>query len=246
DYVKAKKYLHRVLEIKPNFIEVYYRLGIIAFYEKDLLVARQHFERVVAAHPKHNKAQYNLAIVNLALAEQHLNFYTAMVDEGEDISNILTMLDKIREFSGRGQTTGEHQDLDKLAKMLPAGTPVGALNSGEEEYRWIDGRTYIGSVQDGKKQGYGTMIWPNGAIYEGDYLMDKKHGEGIFQWPDKHRYVGEFKDDKMHGRGIYSTPDGFKFVGQFENDLFHGLGQCSFGDTVIDCQFDAGKPIRKN
>ncbi len=246
DYEKAKKYLHQVLEIKPNFVEVYYRLGIIAFYEKELMTARDHFERVIAAHPKHRKAQYNLAIVNLALAEQHLNFYTAIVDESTDISSILSMLDKIREFSGRGYNASEHNDLDKLAQLLPVGAPVETIQSDQVEYHWTDGRTYIGPVQDGMKQGYGTMIWPNGATYEGDYLKDKKHGEGTFYWPDEHRYVGEFRDDKMHGRGIYSTPEGFKFVGQFENDLFHGEGQCSFGDTVIDCQFDSGKPIRKN
>jgi hypothetical protein len=243
NYPKAKKLLKRVLEIKPNFVEVYYRLGIIAFYENELIEARDYFEKVVAAHPRHSKAQYNLAVVNLALAEQHLNFYTANVDETTDLTEVLNMLEQIDQFSGRGRDLEPHQELDNLAKLLPASDVSTVVDVGKMEYRWTDGRTYMGQVKDGQKQGHGTMEWPNGARYEGDYQGDKKHGEGVFIWPDQHRYVGEFRVDKMHGEGIYSTPDGFKYMGSFYEDLFHGKGQCSFGDTVIDCIFEHGHPV---
>lgn len=40
---------------------------------------------------------------------------------------------------------------------------------GEGEYRWPDGRVYIGQWKENKLEGKGIYTWPDGRKYEGNY-----------------------------------------------------------------------------
>jgi len=64
----------KVLEVDENSLPALYKLGNIAYRQKKLAKARGYYEKVVKVKPRYNKAQYNLAVVNLALAEKHFKF----------------------------------------------------------------------------------------------------------------------------------------------------------------------------
>lgn len=65
--------------------------------------------------------------------------------------------------------------------------------NGEGEYIWTDGRKYIGSYINDKKdvkfinlkvKGYGKYTWSDGRSYEGYWKNGKQHGKGKFKLLD--------------------------------------------------------------
>ena len=40
--------------------------------------------------------------------------------------------------------------------------------------------------------GQGTFIWPDGKKYVGTYVNDKKEGTGTFEWPNGRKYSGSW------------------------------------------------------
>ena len=51
---------------------------------------------------------------------------------------------------------------------------------GNGKFTWEDGKTYIGSYVNDKKQGFGKLIWNNNKYYEGNWDNNKQHGEGLY------------------------------------------------------------------
>ena len=39
-------------------------------------------------------------------------------------------------------------------------------------------------------EGRGEFKWPDGRTYIGEYVDDTKQGEGTFEWPDGRKYIG--------------------------------------------------------
>ena len=82
---------------------------------------------------------------------------------------------------------------------------------------------YQGDVENGMKQGEGTMSYDNGNVfYEGQWKEDKFNGEGKLYYEDGTlRYEGEFKDNLMHGNGkVYSEAGDLVYDGQWlENEM---------------------------
>lgn len=86
------------------------------------------------------------------------------------------------------------------------------------EYRWKDGRTYIGSWLKDKMDGEkGTYTWPDGKQYYGDFKNGFKHGYGEFTWASGKVYKGTWNNGKMHGDGEIShiTEDSYSYRGSF-------------------------------
>lgn len=50
--------------------------------------------------------------------------------------------------------------------------------NGKGEFKWVDGRIYIGEYNNDKKQGFGMFKWPDGRIYEGFWVDGKQNGCG--------------------------------------------------------------------
>jgi len=44
--------------------------------------------------------------------------------------------------------------------------------------------------------GKGEFKWPDGRKYIGNYENDKKEGHGVFYWPDGRKYDGYWKNGK--------------------------------------------------
>ena len=100
-----------------------------------------------------------------------------------------------------------------IAAMLLCG--VTACSSGgytdQRTIKYSDGGVYSGSVQEGKRSGYGTFSWTNGETY-----------------------VGLWNDDQLNGKGTFTTSEGIMnctpFVRQY-GILFRKWG-------VFVCQRD--------
>lgn len=44
--------------------------------------------------------------------------------------------------------------------------------------------------------GNGEFKWSDGRVYVGEYANDKKHGQGVYTWPDGRYYDGRFHNGK--------------------------------------------------
>jgi hypothetical protein len=129
--------------------------------------------------------------------------------------------------------------------------PIIILND-DKDYGMIynpDGSTYEGEFNDGKENGYGSLISPNYSYigefknglfngegektgktykYEGRFVDGKYNGKGkltrfhygkVFE-----EYDGDFKDNKLNGKGIYKYSNGDIYEGEFKHDKKNGYG----------------------
>lgn len=57
--------------------------------------------------------------------------------------------------------------------------------------------------------GYGEFKWKDGKTYVGEYKNDKKDGFGIYYWkePNPKAYIGFWKNGKHDGIGKYITKE---------------------------------------
>lgn len=49
---------------------------------------------------------------------------------------------------------------------------------GQGEFKWKDGRRYVGEYHNDKKEGYGEFYWPTGKCYKGQWKDGKQNGNG--------------------------------------------------------------------
>lgn len=135
DFSSAETEYQKLLKLDQKQPVAYYRLGNIAFRNKQLKRAIFYFNKSVEMSPRNDKAQYNLAMTYLSLAEQHLKLYTNMVPNEADSVQVNRMLAEIEFFSqndgataskttfgNAGQSTADELTdqsiLDELAKEL--------------------------------------------------------------------------------------------------------------------------------
>merc|ERR1719247_2821760 len=80
--------------------------------------------------------------------------------------------------------------------------------NGNGEFRFCDGRRYVGQVVKAQLHGSGRYTWPDGRWYEGQYENGLKHGQGRFVSTNPPRtYVGGWSEGQMHGRGQLNDRD---------------------------------------
>ena len=92
---------------------------------------------------------------------------------------------------------------------------------------------YIGSYQNGKKNGQGKFIWKNGYIYEGSWKNNKREGKGVSILRNGDRYEGFWMDDHYNGFGKYTWSFGQEYEGDFQNNTLHGYGVMKYQDGKI-------------
>ena len=119
NWASAIKSFEKALVLDEHSLPAMYKLGNIAYRQKKLPVARGYYEKVLARDPGYNMAQYNLAVVNLALAEKHFKYYTAMLNVDADVSKVSDLLGHIYRFSTGGSSRyDKSSSLERLAERL--------------------------------------------------------------------------------------------------------------------------------
>jgi len=115
-YDEAKQSYLEVLSIAEDDTGALYRLGNIYFINDGLDQAAAYFMRAIEINPRLSKAHYNLAIINLAKAEQNFKFYTATTDPASDLEAVTNMLNSIEQF--KHGSDKKVSSLDKIAGHL--------------------------------------------------------------------------------------------------------------------------------
>jgi len=76
--------------------------------------------------------------------------------------------------------------------------------------------TYIGSFENGMRNGKGLYSFTNGDSYDGNWKEDMMTGTGVYNWnvgyditiKSPKLYEGEFKNNEIHGRGKLTFASG--------------------------------------
>ncbi|CAM9641662.1 unnamed protein product [Chrysoparadoxa australica] len=111
---------------------------------------------------------------------------------------------------------------------------------------FLEGGTYFGSFEHGKRYGQGQMRTPCGDHLTGTfasetrfpdphpelnpYAIGQPHGDMKITFADGATYAGNLVNGRICGQGIYQGPHGECLKGNFENGVLHGQG--SFMDTA--------------
>lgn len=114
-----------------------------------------------------------------------------------------------------------------LTVVSAAKTP----NNGFALIKYPDQSLYVGSIQNGVREGAGVRTYPGGVplLYSGEYSNGKKHGRGtlISTQSQAVLYEGDWREDKKEGKGRLVYDKG-TYTGSFVGDWFHGGGVLSW------------------
>ncbi len=105
-----------------------------------------------------------------------------------------------------------------------ASDPVTGVISGEGRVQFLDGRSFEGTVKNGRKQGRGTHVWADGQRYEGDWVDDQQQGQGKLTFNNGDVYEGDFVKGERTGNGSFRQRTGDSYVGQWVRGVREGSG----------------------
>lgn len=110
-------------------------------------------------------------------------------------------------------------------KSLWFGECSNGLASGEGTQKWVDDSgevtsTYIGGMQDGRREGQGVLKYASGTRVEGPFVNGKLTGYGIFVSKKGDRYEGQFINDEANGNGKATFKGGEIYDGKWKDGCF--------------------------
>ena len=68
---------------------------------------------------------------------------------------------------------------------------------GEGSYVWADGRSYKGTYNYDKKEGFGVYVFANGYVYYGMWKNGQQHGEGTRIQPNNEMQKSLWQNGKV-------------------------------------------------
>jgi len=87
-----------------------------------------------------------------------------------------------------------------------------------------DGVSYVGQVNDGRRQGLGVAELGNGERQAGDFQDGRLNGLGTVRFEDDTRYAGQWHDGQPTGLGMREKPGVERAEGNFISGRLEGLG----------------------
>jgi len=107
--------------------------------------------------------------------------------------------------------------------------PLTKLRIGEGRYTYPNQFfQYVGQWDEGKKNGFGTLLMRDGSKYFGQFLKGEIQGAGERWWTDGRYYKGEWRLGEMHGHGQLQYPDGDSYEGEWRDNRRHGQGRLDY------------------
>ena len=114
--------------------------------------------------------------------------------------------------------------------------------NGRGTMHYADRRKYVGERKNDKSHGNGLLTHKNRDQYEGYFVNDKYNGQGTYYFASGDRYEGEFKDDKYNGQGTYYFASGNRYEGEWKDDKYNGQGTMFYKDgSSKSGRWDMGK-----
>ena len=93
-----------------------------------------------------------------------------------------------------------------------------------------DGRIYYGEFTNGLATGNGIITYKNGETYEGSVKNARPNGFGVYIWSNENKYEGEWKNKKRHGKGVFTWSNGDIYNGDWKKNKKHGIGVLSYSN----------------
>lgn len=90
-------------------------------------------------------------------------------------------------------------------------------------YQKENGEIYFGDMEDGKRQGTGTIIHSNDDSYIGDFQNGLADGVGVYESADESITIGQFANGAPNGATTYISPEGDAYQGVFVDGVPDGL-----------------------
>lgn len=113
----AAEHFDDVLLIESDNLAALYRLGNISFRHQELDRAANYFGAVIELNPRHARAHYNVAVIDLMKAQRHLQLYVATADPSADLQKVRKILAEINTFA-MNDADSKKRRLDKLWREL--------------------------------------------------------------------------------------------------------------------------------
>ena len=101
EYQKAEAIYLKLVNKKTKDPLVFYRLGNIAFKKNEIKKAQEYYEASLQLMPNNSKAHFNISIVYLSLARQHLQNYGKNAPPETDFQAVEWMLGAIDQYLAR-------------------------------------------------------------------------------------------------------------------------------------------------
>ena len=123
-----------------------------------------------------------------------------------------------------GSAQSEIRAPDAVYRGRFASDAVTGVISGEGKVQFLDGRSFEGTMRNGRKMGKGTYVWADGQRYEGDWADDKQSGKGKLTFNNGDSYEGDFVNGDRTGTGTFRQKSGDSYTGQWVRGIREGSG----------------------
>jgi len=89
-------------------------------------------------------------------------------------------------------------------------------------YETEAGEAYFGEIENGAREGFGTLVHTNDDSYVGEFVKGKADGFGNYEAADGSMMIGLYKDGAPNGPGTYIAPNGDTYQGMFTDGKAEG------------------------
>lgn len=90
-------------------------------------------------------------------------------------------------------------------------------------YETANGEAYFGEIEDGARDGFGTLVHANDDAYVGEFVKGKASGVGSYESTDGSLMMGVYENGNPNGPGTYIAPNGDTYQGVFVEGKPEGL-----------------------
>jgi len=82
-------------------------------------------------------------------------------------------------------------------------------------YETASGEAYFGEIENGAREGFGTLVHANDDAYVGEFVKGKASGVGNYESTDGSMMIGMYEDGAPNGPGTYIAANGDVYQGRF-------------------------------
>lgn len=89
-------------------------------------------------------------------------------------------------------------------------------------YETAEGEAYFGEIENGVREGFGTLVHANDDAYVGEFVNGRASGFGNYEAADGSVMVGQYEDGSPNGPGTFIAPNGDVYQGVFVDGKAEG------------------------
>jgi hypothetical protein len=90
-------------------------------------------------------------------------------------------------------------------------------------YETPEGEAYFGEIENGVREGFGTLVHANDDAYVGEFVKGKASGVGSYESADDSLMMGIYENGNPNGPGTYIAANGDAYQGMFVDGKPEGL-----------------------